>query len=84
VPVQLAAVTLHAAGIEIGSQEHWGAVPPGCDPQPGRRLGACTAELEAGAAWLQPCGVTTVARESTGVYWSPLFEWLAARGFTVV
>jgi transposase len=82
-PVQRAAVTLHAAGIEMGSQEHWGAVPPGCDPQPVRRLGACTAELEAVAAWLQPWGVTTVALESTGVYGIPLFEWLAARGFTV-
>ena len=49
-----------------------------------RRFGACTADLEALADWLQHCGVTTVARESTGVYWIPLFALLEARGLTVV
>jgi len=83
-PVQLAAVNLHAAGIDIGSQEHWVAVPPDHDPQPVRRFGACTADLEALATWLRACGVTTVAMESTGVYWIPLFELLEARGFGVV
>jgi len=60
------------------------AVPPASDPQPVRRFGACTADLEALADWLQQCGVTTVAMESTGVYWIPLFELLEARGFIVV
>jgi transposase len=83
-PAQLAAVNLHAAGIDIGSQEHWVAVPPASDSQPVRRFGACTADLEALADWLQQCGVTTVAMESTGVYWIPLFELLEAQGFTVV
>jgi transposase len=83
-PAQLAAVNLHAAGIDIGSQEHWVAVPPDCDPQPVRRFGACTADLEALATWLRECGVTTVAMESTGVYWIPLFELLEARGFVTV
>jgi transposase len=83
-PAQLAAVTLHAAGSDIGSQEHWAAVPSDCDPQPVRRFGACTADLEALAMWLRECGVTTVAMESTGVYWIPLFELLEARGFRVV
>ena len=83
-PAQLAAVNLHAAGIDIGSQEHWVAVPPDSDAQPVRRFGACTADLEAVAAWLSQCGVTTVAMESTGVYWIPLFELLEARGFRVV
>jgi transposase len=81
---QLAAVNLHAAGIDIGAQEHWVAVPADSDPQPVRRFGACTADLETLADWLQQCGVTTVAMESTGVYWIPLFELLEARGFTVV
>jgi transposase len=75
-PSQLAAVTLHAAGIAIGAQEHWVAVPPDSDPQPVRRFGACTADLEAIATWLQQCSVMTVAMESTGVYWIPLFELL--------
>ena len=83
-PAQLAAVNLHAAGIDIGAQEHWVAVPPESDLQPVRRFGACTADLEAVAGWLRQCGVTTVAMESTGVYWIPLFEVLEARGFAVV
>jgi transposase len=80
-PASLAAINRHAAGIDIGAQEHWVAVPGECDPQPVRRFGACTADLEAIAAWLQQCGVTTVVMESTGVYWIPLFELLEARGF---
>jgi transposase len=82
-PAQLAAVNLHAAGIDIGAQEQWGAVPPGSDVQPVRRFGAWTADLEALADWLQQCQVTTVAMESTGVYWIPPFELLEARGLTV-
>ena len=66
----------HAAGIEIGAAEHWGAVPPGCAPQPVRRFGTFTADLDALADWLSDGGVTTVAMESTGVYWIPLFELL--------
>ena len=66
----------HAAGIDIGEAEHWVAVPPGCDPQPVRRFGTFTADLDALADWLIDCGVTTVAMESTGVYWIPLFELL--------
>jgi transposase len=71
----------HAAGIDIGEAEPWGAVPPGGDPQPVRRFGTFTVALAALAAWLLACGVTTVAMASTGVYWRPLFELLAARGF---
>src|SRR3989440_5990780 len=63
----------HAAGIDIGEAEHWVAVPPHCDPQPVRRFGTCTAALADG---LLACGVTTVAMESTGVSWIPLFELL--------
>jgi transposase len=83
-PARLAAVNWHAAGIDIGSQEHWGAVPPESASPPVRRFGACTADVEAIATGLRQCGVTTVARESTGGYWSPLCELLEARGFAVV
>src|SRR5262245_45145154 len=72
-----------AAGIDVGADEHWVAVPPGRDTEPVRRFGTCTADLEAIAAWLRACGVTTVAMESTGVYWIALYELLEARGFTV-
>ena len=58
-------------------------MPPGCDPQPVRRFGTITADLDALADWLLDCGVTTVAMESTGVYWIPLFELLEARGVQV-
>lgn len=83
-PPPLAAVNLPAAGSDIGATEHWVAVPPDSDTEPVRRLGACTADLAALADWLRQCGVTTVAMESSGVYWIPLFALLEARGFTVV
>jgi transposase len=78
-----AVIDPHAAGIDIGSAEHWVAVSPGRDPEPVRRFGTCTADLEAIADWLAACGVTSVAMESTGVYWVPLFELLETRGFQV-
>ena len=63
----------HAAGIDIGEAEHWVAVPPGCDPQPVRRFGTCTVDLDALADWRIDCGITTVAMASTGVSWMPVF-----------
>ena len=63
----------HAAGIDIGEAEHWVAVPPGCAPQPVRRFGTCTADLDTRADWLIDGGVTTVAMASSGVSWMPLF-----------
>src|SRR5947208_10545324 len=83
-PESLTVVHAHAAGIDIGAAEHWVAVPADNDPQPVRRFGACTADLQALADWLQRCGVTSVAMESTGVYWIPLYELLEARGFQVL
>jgi transposase len=76
-------VNPNAAGIDCGSDVHYVAVPEDRDPQPVRRFGAFTADLVALAAWLKACGVTTVAIESTGVYWIPLFEILEARGIEV-
>ena len=72
-----------AAAVDVHADSHWVAVPPDRDPQPVRKFGACTADLEALADWLQACRITTVALESTGVYWIPLFELLEARGFQV-
>jgi transposase len=80
----LQAVNLHAAGIDIGAEEHWVAVPVDADPDPVRAFPAHTAGLLALAAWLAACGITTVALESTGVYWIPLFELLETRGFEVI
>jgi transposase len=96
-PVALEALTMvqpHAAGIDLHPGMHWVAVPPGsAAPPPAdhppnlpphvRKFGTCTADLEALADWLQTCRVTTVAMESTGVCWVPLFELLERRGFQV-
>jgi transposase len=70
----------HAAGLDRGEAEHWGAVPPGRAPQPVRRFGPCTADRDALADWLIDCGVTTVAMASTGVSWMPLLALLETRG----
>ena len=73
-----------AAGIDVGSRQHFVAVPPGRDPQPVRSFETFTADLYRLADWLAECGVKTVALESTGVYWIPLFEILERRGFEVL
>ena len=74
----------NAAGIDIGSASHFVAVPPERDAEPVREFASFTADLNALAAWLTTCGVDTVAMESTGVYWIPLFELLESRGFSVL
>ncbi len=85
----------HAAGIDVHSDVHFVAVPA-ADVPPGftnadarlplgvRKFGANTGDLEALAAWLKDCHVTTVAMEATGVYWIPLFELLERQGFQVI
>jgi len=82
-PAELRHMNLNAAGIDIGSEHHLVAVPEGRDEVSVRQFGTFTADLEALAAWLKKCGVTTVAMESTGVYWIPLFELLERHGFEV-
>src|SRR5829696_8422516 len=82
-PRHLPVIDPHAAAIDVGSAEHWVAVPPDADPQPVRSFGAYTADLIALADWLKACGITSVAVESTGVSWVPLFELLETRGFDV-
>src|SRR2546422_3200405 len=82
-PEHLQQVNLNAAGIDIGSDRHVVAVPTGRDEVSVREFGAFTTDLQALADWLTKCGITTVAMESTGVYWVPLFELLEQRGFEV-
>jgi transposase len=72
-----------AAGIDIGSREHWVAVPEDRDERPVRSFGCFTADLYAMADWLRGCGIKTVAMESTGVYWIALYQILEDRGFEV-
>ena len=73
-----------AAGIDIGADEHWVAVPPERDEQPVRKFGTFTSDLKRLADWLQHCGVRTVAMESTGVYWVPIYELLEQCGLQVL
>lgn len=80
----LSVVHPHAAGIDIGSRSHVVAVAPHDDPRPVRTFATFTGDLHAMAAWLKEARVTTVAMESTSVYWIPAFEILEASGFEVI
>jgi len=83
VQVQLPTLHPNAAGIDIGAREIWVAVPPGSDPKPVRGFDTFTEDLLQLRDWLLACGVQTVAMESTGVYWIPLFQILEAAGLEV-
>jgi transposase len=72
-----------AAGIDVGNGAHYAAVRPDQDAEPVRRFECFTADLHRLADWLEACGVETVAMQSTGVYWIPLYEILEERGFEV-
>jgi len=73
------------AGIDVGSTEHWACCPPKPDGTANvQRMGTTTAELGRIADWLVAEGVKSVAMESTGVYWIPLYELLESRGIEVV
>lgn len=80
---ELERLNQHAAGIDIGAESHFVAVPPAACATPVKQFGVFTRDLYALADWLRECGVQTVALESTGVYWVPLYEVLEERGFTV-
>jgi len=73
----------HAAGIDVGNSAHYVAVRPDRDAEPVRRFECFTADLHRLADWLQSCGVQTVALQSTGVYWIPLYDILEERGLEV-
>jgi transposase len=79
----LTLVNPDAAGIDIGSEEHWVCVPPDRAKHDVRKFGAFTNDLYAIATWLSKCNIKTVAMESTGVYWIPLFQVLEKSGFEV-
>ena len=72
-----------AAGIDIGATEIFVAVPADRATENVRSFPTFTQDLYSLADWLKSCGVRTVAMESTGVYWIPLFQILEDRGFEV-
>jgi transposase len=92
----LATLHPHAAGIDLGADEHWVCVPEGSVPDcphgprreqlPGhvRRFGTCTADLRNIADWLHKAKVDTVAMEATGVYWIAVYDLLESEGFRVL
>src|SRR5438105_1154237 len=91
----LAVTQRHAAGIDVPAAVHFVSVAPQDvpagfrNPDPKlpdgvRKFGTTTPDLEALLAWLKECGVTTVAMESTGVFWIPLYDLLARRGLDVI
>ncbi|HEX5221920.1 MAG TPA: IS110 family transposase [Verrucomicrobiae bacterium] len=82
-PKSLQVLHLHAAGIDLGAREIYVAVPPDSCADNVRSFPTFTEDLHALRDWLQQCGVTTVAMESTGVYWIPLFQILEAAGIEV-
>lgn len=83
-PKHLEHINKMAAGIDIGSKSHYVAIPEGYDEVSVREFKSFTSDLEELANWLEKCEIKTVAMESTGVYWIPLYELLESRGFEVV
>jgi len=82
-PAALQGVNLNAAGIDVGGSSHYVAVPADRDERPVRQFASFTGDLYEMAEWLKSCGIETVAMESTGVYWIPVFQVLEERGFDV-
>ena len=81
---ELKMVNPRAAAIDIGSIMHMAAVNPDACDTPVRAFGTFTQDLHDLADWFKACGVTSVAMESTGVYWIPAFEVLEGHGFNVI
>jgi transposase len=76
----LPVIESNAAGADVGATQIFVAVPADRDPEPVRCFDTFTVDLEALADWLESCGIRTVAMESTGVYWIPLFQILERHG----
>lgn len=76
-------VNPNAAGVDIGDTIHAVAVPGDRAQTPVRTFGTMSCDLDEIADWLQECRIDTVAMESTGVYWKPLFGLLIRRGIEV-
>lgn len=74
----------NAAGIDVGATEIYIAVPEDRDSESVRCFGTFTTDLHNAAKWLKSCGIESIAMESTGVYWIPIFQILEAYGFAVL
>ena len=83
-PKGLPTVHTRAAGVDVASRFHVVAVPQDLCAEPVQTYQSFTGDLHRLGDWLEEVGVTTVAMESTGIYWIPLFEILEARGLEVL
>lgn len=83
IPKHLEQINQWAAGIDIGATSHFVAIPEGCTTTPVREFKSFTPDLYSLADWLKECRIQTVAMESTGVYWIPVYELLEEKGFEV-
>jgi transposase len=81
--ISLEVIHPDAAGIDIGNEFHYVAVPPTRDSQAVRHFGCTTAELKEMAVWLKQCAIRTVAMQSTGVYWIAVYDILEEAGLEV-
>jgi transposase len=77
-------ININAAGIDIGSKSHFVAIPEGRDDQTVREFSTFTNSLVELVNWLKKAGITTVAMESTGIYWIPVYDMLEEHGFEVL
>ena len=80
----MSVINPNAAGIDIGSAQHYVSVPKDRDEQSVQSFKCYTPDIYAMATWLKDCGITTVAMESTGVYWIPVYQILEQKGFEVI
>ncbi len=82
-PKHLRSINAYAAGIDVGSRSHFVAIPEGMSKDSVREFSTFTDDLHKMSDWLTGCGITTVAMESTGIYWIPVFEILESKGIEV-
>lgn len=76
-------VNPYSAGIDVGDKEHVVAVAEEIATERVKSFGTMTCDIVAIIEWLKQCEISTVAMESTGVYWKPLFSMLVRNGFEV-
>jgi hypothetical protein len=81
--ISLECIEPNAAGIDVGATEVYVAVAAERDSAPVRCFKTFTEDLRQMAAWLRKCRISTVAMESTGVYWLPPYEILEEAGIRV-
>jgi hypothetical protein len=80
----LPVINEYAAAIDIGSRFNVAAVAPDLCKEAVQTFQAFTADTERMADWFLSLGIKTVAMESTGVYWVPVYEILETRGLHVI